>query len=124
MTRVSLPDFPVWGQQRRRVWFPVLDFAIRRLLATALCLSLFGVSCAEGASTQVVVLKYAVKPTAQTWSLKAVDSIGDVGRYTSIAVDVQGQAHISYCDVTNSDLKYALVAAPERASGRPGQPSR
>lgn len=58
-------------------------------------------------------MKYAVQLPGQPWALQSVDSVGDVGRHTSIAVDDLGQAHISYYDVTGTNLKYALIAAPE-----------
>ena len=36
-----------------------------------------------------------------------IDSNGDVGKFTSIAIDSNGFKHISYYDNTNDDLKYA-----------------
>ena len=36
-----------------------------------------------------------------------IDSSGNVGQYSSIAIDSNGYKHISYWDITNDDLKYA-----------------
>lgn len=40
------------------------------------------------------------------WQIQTVDSIGDVGMFPSIALDINGYPHISYLDYINFDLKY------------------
>jgi len=42
------------------------------------------------------------------------DSTGDVGKYSSIALDTQDQFHISYYDATNDNLKYVKQGYPKQ----------
>jgi threonine dehydrogenase-like Zn-dependent dehydrogenase len=43
---------------------------------------------------------------AGNWQLSTVDFAGNVGDYTSLAVDAAGRLHVSYFDSGNGDLKY------------------
>jgi hypothetical protein len=55
-------------------------------------------------------LKYATNATG-SWAIQTIDSVGDVGKFNSIAVDSNKMVHISYHDATNGDLKYATNAS-------------
>ena len=46
-----------------------------------------------------------------TWNIGTLDSGGDVGAFSSIAVDASGNPHISYYDNINKDLKYAVKSS-------------
>lgn len=45
-----------------------------------------------------------------SWENFTIDSSADVGKFSSIAVDSNGELHISYRDSTNGHLKYASNA--------------
>jgi formylglycine-generating enzyme required for sulfatase activity len=45
--------------------------------------------------------------TTGVWSTTTVDSAGDVGSWTSLAVDSSGKVHVAYRDNTRGNLKYA-----------------
>ena len=41
------------------------------------------------------------------WKLTTIDEPGDVGQFSSLAIDSNNKLHVTYIDSTNSDLKYA-----------------
>jgi hypothetical protein len=56
------------------------------------------------------VLKYA-RWTGNDWSIRVVDSDGNVGAAASLALTADGDPHIAYYDVVNKDLKYAFFTS-------------
>ena len=60
-------------------------------------------------------LKYATCSsgctTASNWDIVSVDTAGNVGSYSSIAIDSNDAVHISYYDFTNYALKYATCSS-------------
>lgn len=60
---------------------------------------------------------YNSTQTPPNWMIMTVDSSGAVGEYSSIAFDSEDRAHISYHDLTNSDLKYATSEGPQDGEG-------
>jgi uncharacterized repeat protein (TIGR01451 family) len=60
----------------------------------------------QASGTYIGDLNYAYKD-ASGWHNQTVDSVGDTGYHTSLALDSFDHPHISYIDDTNNYLKYA-----------------
>ena len=84
---------------------------------------------AAPATPAMAATTYYVDPASTTWGIEAVDSPGNVGAHTSIALDSSNYPQISYRDDANTNLKYAKWTgsswsiATVQADGfcRPGQ---
>jgi PKD repeat protein len=59
------------------------------------------------AAVLLLALVTGTAPVAAAWSSTTVDSGGDVGQWTSLALDSSGNPRMSYFDAVNNDLKYA-----------------
>jgi hypothetical protein len=57
-------------------------------------------------------LKYA-NFNGISWETEFIDTVGDVGSFSSLGMDLQDFAHIAYYDATNGDLKYAYYNGSE-----------
>lgn len=63
-------------------------------------------------------LKYAVRDASGNWDVSTLDSVGQVGQFSSIVVDSNGDCHIAYIGDTYSSLKYyACSGATSSNSG-------
>jgi len=55
----------------------------------------------------ILVILIVFPVMAQQWSVETVDDSGNMGKYSSIALDDSGHPHISYYDDDDDDLEYA-----------------
>ena len=52
--------------------------------------------------------RHEVQSSTPSWIIEVVDNTGDVGPYSSLALDPAGVAHIAYLAHTAGDLRYAV----------------
>jgi hypothetical protein len=53
-------------------------------------------------------LRFATQTGAAAWTLETVDSVGDVGLHTSLALDSSGNAHVGYYSATAGEVRHAV----------------
>ena len=59
------------------------------------------------------------------WTVEVVDIGGQVGDFSSLALDAADRAHIATCDATRGAVKYAFEDQILALAGlRPGQPAK
>lgn len=54
----------------------------------------------------VLLAFLGISTVSAAWNIQTIDNSGNVGEYTSLALDLSGYPHISYYDDNNLDLKY------------------
>ncbi len=69
----------------------------------------------------VEAIEYA-RWNGYSWDIESVDSSGDIGYYTSIALDSSDYPHISYYDSTHKTLKYVTTQKPPNKPNTPSGP--
>ena len=67
----------------------------------------------------ISLLPLTVSHGATSWVIQTVDSLGDVGGYSSLALDENGYPCISYYDAEHKDLKYAFFEGDYTPPGAP-----
>ena len=55
----------------------------------------------------IALVCLSTRLTAQSWVVGAIDSVGNVGQYSSITMSQTGEIWLTYYDATNQKLKYA-----------------